>query len=657
VTPVRFVFGLHVHQPVGNFDHVFEEHARDVYVPFLTRLAERECLPLVLHISGPLLEWLEAHGHPYLDLVGRLVADGHVELLLSGMYEPVLAALPRADRVEQIQWMREAVRARFGVAPTGLWLTERVWEPDLPSDLAAAGVQYTLVDDRHFLVSGFRADQLHTHFVTEASADRVVLFPIHERLRYLVPFRPVAELERYFVQLQASGRALAVLADDGEKFGGWPGTRAWVYDQGWLNAFLDLLDRLRHNGVIALSTCDEARRRVASGGLAYLPTASYREMETWSLPAEPARRLTALERELGTERMAGPDGAFVRGGHWRNFLVKYPESNRAHKTMLALSRLARARGDPPVARRAIARAQCNDAYWHGVFGGLYLPHLRGAIWAQLARAEGELRRGEALAAETLDLDGDGEPEVWIHSSRFSAVVAPHRGAGIEGLTLFASEVNYADTLTRRVEAYHQSTDAAAAGEPVPAQESGGAPSIHELESTRVATGSLPVDRETRAIFLERLLSGDLDRASCASGHAPAVVDWAGSRFAFEVRSTPAAVEVVCTAGAFEKRIQFEGDGVVRVTFRWTGSDDAPGTRFTTELSLSRQCTIDASPAADRWIHDIETVAQSERGIERTRQGESTTIIWDCDQVRQALRDDGLTVTLRPVMSTPDRARA
>src|SRR5207247_1313477 len=86
-------------------------------------------------------------------------------------------------------------------------------------------------------------------------------------------------------------------------------------------------------------------------------------------------RLGALERDLGEERVAGPDGAFLRGGHWRNFLVKYPEANRMHKKMLALSALCRARGDPPAARRAIGRAQCNDAYWHGVFGGLYLPHL------------------------------------------------------------------------------------------------------------------------------------------------------------------------------------------------------------------------------------------------------------------------------------------
>lgn len=118
--PIRFVFGLHLHQPVGNFDHVFREHVRDVYRPILEHLSGSGFFPVVLHLSGPLLEWLEEHDSVYLDLLGGLVADRRIELLLAGFYEPVLASLPRPDRVEQIQWMRETVRRRFGVDARGL---------------------------------------------------------------------------------------------------------------------------------------------------------------------------------------------------------------------------------------------------------------------------------------------------------------------------------------------------------------------------------------------------------------------------------------------------------------------------------------------------------------------------------------------------------
>src|SRR3989440_7599980 len=138
----------------------------------------------------------------------------------------------RRDRLEKIGGMREATGRRFGVDAAGLWLTERVWEPDLAADLADAGVRYVLVDDRHFLVSGFERDELYAPFWTESDGKRVALFPIDERLRYLVPFKPPATIATYLRELRAAGRPLAVLADDGEKFGGRPGTRDWGYRRG-----------------------------------------------------------------------------------------------------------------------------------------------------------------------------------------------------------------------------------------------------------------------------------------------------------------------------------------------------------------------------------------------------------------------------------------
>src|SRR5205823_13978832 len=500
---------------------------RDVYRPFLERLAEREFLPVSVHISGPLLEWLEAHEAAFLDRIGRLAVDGSLELLLSGFYEPVLVALSREDRLEQIDWMRRAISRRFGVEAVGLWLTERVWEPDLAADLARAGVRYALVDDRHFLVSGFTRDRLHAPFWTEADGQRVALFPIDERLRYLIPFKPPADTVAYLRELRDAGHALAVLADDGEKFGGWPGTKEWVYDRGWLAQFLEAMGALVAGGEIRLTTFAAALAEVPSGGLAYLPTASYREMGGWALPPDAATRLARLERDLGEARLAGPDGALVRGAHWRNFFVRYPEANRMHKKMQALSALCRRSGDPAAARRAIGRAQCNDAYWHGVFGGLYLPHLRHAIWHELALAESELRRGAPLAVERLDLDGDGFGELWIHAAGCSAVVSPRRGGVIEEYTRFGAGVNYAAVVTRRFEAYHALAREAAAhaAAPVPDGDAGGggeggetgAPSIHDIEKRGRLDRLPPVDRDGRALFADRGPPGGLTLDGSASG--------------------------------------------------------------------------------------------------------------------------------------------
>jgi 4-alpha-glucanotransferase len=623
--PLQFLFGVHVHQPVGNFDHVFAQHVDEVYLPLLRALDDHDTFPIAVHVSGPLLEWLREHDRRYLDLIGRLVADGKVELLLAGCYEPILAALPRDDRVEQILWMRDLLRETLGAPGSSLWLTERIWEPDLAVELVQAGVESVLVDDRHFLVNGFPRERLHAPFRTESGGHALWILPIDERLRYLVPFRPPGETASYFQTLRDGGQRLAVLADDGEKFGGWPGTREWVYDRGWLREFLETIDRLRAEGTLVLSTPERAIRTVPSAGLAYLPTASYREMEGWALWPDAARRLRQIETEFGEQRMEGPDGTLVRGTHWRNFLAKYPESNRMHKKMLRLSRMARAAGDPPAARRAIGRAQCNDAYWHGVFGGLYLPHLRGAIWRELARAEGQLRAEEPLGWERADVDEDGHDELWIHSPAFSAIVSPRRGGGIEEYTRFATGVNHADVLTRRLEAYHEvvapSHGAATAGM--------GTPSIHAIERGLALAELPPVDAEPRALFLERLLRADATKAGFTTGRLDPIRSWAGMPLACEAVTDGDHVRVALSpAGAptaFRKVYVFGHAGLVAVEFSWRAPDG--DSWFSTEVSHQGPLGLRPTPAAEHWTYPVETLAKSERGFERAVQGQAAVLRW------------------------------
>lgn len=638
-SPIRFVFAVHLHQPVGNFDSVFEQHLADVYRPFLEKVDERGFLPVVLHLSGPLLEWLDRHDPGYLDLLARLAGDGRLELLCGGMYEPILASLPRQDRVEQVGWLREAIARRFGVNPTGLWLTERVWEPDLAADLVDAGVRYALVDDRHFLVGGFSRERLHVPYRTEHDGRQLALFPIDERLRYLIPFRPPAETAAHLRELAARGQPLAVFADDGEKFGGWPGTRKWVYEDGWLDQFLSTLGALVDGGEVQLTTFAEALEAIPSGGLAYLPTASYREMEGWSLPADGARRLHALERELGEERLAGPDGALVRGAHWRNFLVKYPEANRMHKKMLALSALCRRAGDPPEARRAVGRAQCNDAYWHGVFGGLYLPHLRDAVWAELARAEAILRAGEGVAWEVRDIDLDGHDELWIHDATYSAILSPARGGVIEEYTVFAHGINYANTLTRQREGYHEP---APGGARVSHHDADGTPVVSALGEQMRHNELPPVDPEPRTLLRERGLDLEVDQAMFERGDYDA--DWRvdGTRLAMEVaregedgvvvsfRAVEAGVPV------FEKRYHFRRGGGIVAEYRWVPAALGPETAFTVEVSYGGPLEITAEPAATVWAYPIVTTAKSEKELERTVQGRAASFGWPTDTTEARL---------------------
>ncbi|MGQ0639270.1 MAG: alpha-amylase/4-alpha-glucanotransferase domain-containing protein [Gemmatimonadaceae bacterium] len=646
--PIRFVFGLHLHQPVGNFGHVFEDHVRDVYLPFLTHVKETGLLPVAIHMSGPLLEWLERHDTRVLDLIGNLTSDGKIELLLAGFYEPVLAVIPREDRLEQIGWMRSAVERRFGVSASGLWLTERVWEPNLAADMADAGVEFVIVDDRHFLVSGVERERLHAPMWTESDGKRVALFAIDERLRYLIPFQPPRDTLAYLTSLRDQGLQLAVLADDGEKFGGWPGTKDWVYNRGWLKEFTQTMLGAVERGDVVLSTFGDALAHVPSSGLAYLATASYREMEAWALPPDSADRLADLEQSLGADRLA-QDSMLIRGSHWRNFLVKYAEANRMHKKMLALSSLCRARGDPIDARRAIGRAQCNDAYWHGVFGGLYLPHLREAVWRELSVAENYLRTGEMAEVEEIDIDVDGHKELWIHGACYSLIIAPDRGGSIEEFTRFPDSRNYVDSMTRRREPYHElpplalpPSAAASQGEHREGYKDDTAPSIHEIEKSLHLTELPPVDPDVRAALQERVLSSNTTQLELErSAYVPAY-SWAAAAFHARhvIDGGIAHIELKTADDAprLFKTIHVTPDGHLTIEFEWDGRDFTAGDFFSTELSFSQVApTVASDEAGTIWWYPVETIAKSERGLDRTRQGMTALIRWPVARGRGTLQ--------------------
>jgi hypothetical protein len=559
-----------------------------------------------------------------------LVADGKLELLLAGYYEPILPCLLREDRIDQIGWMREALRKRFGVEARGLWLTERVWEPDLAADLADAGVDYVLLDDRHFAAAGFSKNDLHLPFRTEADGKSLAVFAIDENLRYFLPFHPPEDTATYLRELRASGKRLAVAADDIEKFGGWPGTKEWVYERGWMDDFIRTMKEMEESGEIRLATFGQSLAQLPSGGPAYLPSSSYREMEEWALPPEAFQRLEGLKKEVGEERISKGESPLIRGSHWRNFLVKYPESNRMHKKMLFLSRLCRERGDPEGARRALGAAQCNDVYWHGVFGGLYLRHLRDTTWSKLAEAEELLRTGEALAVSQADQDLDGAQEIRVHSSGFSALVSPARGGAIEELIFFSERVNLANTLTRRREAYHEAAKSEAGDDQ-------GAPNGENgigQEGSRGGDGSSrlpPVDPDDRALFQERVLPGELELEAYAAGAFEPVHSWAKRELLLRTADEgPERVEVVLGdpgSGELEKSIRFESDGSVEVLYHWNPEGFPEGSFFTTELSLGADAEIVAVPDAVSWRFPISTYSKSERGFDETVQGESFTIRW------------------------------
>lgn len=99
--PIRFVFVLHDHQPVGNFDGVFEAAYRDSYLPMLEALGaairpfESACIRVDRWQSG-LMQITRL-----ISIASRLAAVGQIEIiervLRAGACNASLSRSHRAD--------------------------------------------------------------------------------------------------------------------------------------------------------------------------------------------------------------------------------------------------------------------------------------------------------------------------------------------------------------------------------------------------------------------------------------------------------------------------------------------------------------------------------------------------------------------------------
>lgn len=464
--PLRLVLALHNHQPVGNFDGVFEAAYQDSYRPFLEVFRRFAGLKLSLHTSGCLLDWLEVHHPDYLDEVAELVAEGRIEILGGAYYEAILPMLSPRDRVAQIASYATKLRERFATDVRGMWIAERVWEQSLVSEIAAAGIRYTVLDDFHFKNAGLTAADLHGYYITEDAGNLLFVFPGSERLRYTIPFSdPQATIDYLRPIAEQRPGSVVVFADDGEKFGTWPETKKHVYEEGWLERFFTAL--ADNAGWLQVTTLAESAANTPPVGKIYLPDASYREMTEWALPVAAQQRLETARHKLDHET-ATELAPFIRGGFWRNFKAKYPEADEMHARMTLVSNRLRELDQAGLgesaafheAQKLLHQGQCNCAYWHGAFGGIYLPHLRNAVFANLIAAESAVRRVEKRGASWIDIatedyNLDARQEIRLENDRLAAFASPARGGWLYELDSFRINHNLLATLARRPEAYHQ----------------------------------------------------------------------------------------------------------------------------------------------------------------------------------------------------------
>ncbi len=653
-----FAFAVHDHQPVGNLaDVIARVHGR-AYAPFLQTVSRYPVVKFSLHVSGSLLEWLEREAAPTVALIRGMAARGQCEILGGTYYEALAPVAPERDVRASITAYGRRLEELFGTKPEGIWLAERVYEPHIPRLLSGLGVNYTALDDWHFRTAGIPAAELGCPWLVEHQGAALTVCPVSQRLRYLVPFAAVDDVIAWLREAYDAGVPMACLADDGEKFGEWPGTFEHCYEGGWLDDFFSALEDNRD--WLRVATLGEAVVAVPAKGPAYLPATSYFELTRWALPTESQRRLAGLGPAFAAD---GVNGDLVAGAGFRSFFQKYPEANFFHKRVQELSRRAEEDGarlgpEGEGIRRRLWRAEANDAYWHGVFGGFYLPHLRRGVKEELVRAEEALdgRLGTVAAEYVDDVDADGVAEIILKNRDVVAVLKADGLAAAE-FTRRSPPAILTDVPARRPEPYHDEMRAVQ-------NDAGGVKTIHAPMACKEPglEEYLVYDRRPKRLFLERVFEG---RASAAAYGREEAREFAAFCWTEAVRSAD-GWRVAGTLAAGEKgEIHVEKE--VTLTTRGLAADLVVRSKlaepliFGLEYSLSIasessdfstikgdkeygcnkifgagagarwliadylagwQLVVELEPACALWHAPLYTVSCSERGFEKVYQGSS-----------------------------------
>ena len=112
------------------------------------------------------------------------------------------------------------------------------------------------------------------------------------------------------------------------------------------------------------------------------------------------------------------------------------------------------------ARKACIAASAIAAIGTGAFGGVYLPHLRNAVYAQLIAADNLLDRATGRSrtvghARGRRFQSRRPAGSLLANNRLVALLAPARGGHLYELDVRSICHNLLATLTRRPEAYHR----------------------------------------------------------------------------------------------------------------------------------------------------------------------------------------------------------
>lgn len=432
VTTISINFRLHL--PTGSTDSQFRQCVENSLVPCLRLLESVPHLSCSLFLSGPILEWLSENRPAAINRINVLVRTERIEMLGGPLFQPVLPGIPAADRIGQIIACSERISDLFSCDPRGMLLPENVWQESLASEIAAADLEYVILDRAHFLAAGFSETELNGYFVTEDEGSALCLFPAHEMTETGLLLQPAEEILELLSN--AAGNSLHTLVIDIETAFSNSGSESCSTTADWLTA----LDRLvaDSSSLIRCSTPSQLLDSTPSLGQCYLAT--------------------------GTPDRSATDGSVcISRQSWRSERLYWKEGMDMYARMMGVSsQLARIRSSDVLlsshkeliqrARLHLYRGQCNDAYWNGPRNGLFQPSLRAAVHRELIEAENLLLQIEQgvpawIAGRISDENFDLRREVRLSNHRISALVAPAQGGQLTELNVRTPAINLLATLS------------------------------------------------------------------------------------------------------------------------------------------------------------------------------------------------------------------
>jgi hypothetical protein len=306
-------------------------------------------------------------------------------------------------------------------------------------------------------------------------------------------------------------------------------------------------------------------------------------------------------------------------------------------------RAVRAEGD---ALKDLYKGQCNDPYWHGVFGGLYLPHLREAVFHHLLEAE--KRTPDPPGWNGLDYDCDGRDELVYRDPVFGLLVKPSSGGALVEIDYRPWSRNLSDVLSRRRESYHRSPQA---GE----GEEGTGKSIHELGKKRPpeADELTRPDGYPRFSLIDHFFHADTKADDFRKGDYGEQGDFVDQPFSFEAAGKTLVLERLGAVRAGSSRVPIAvkrtiepGDASLRVVIEIENlSENSSSLRYGSEwnfLAFPHELELrgrngaalygghllfEAEGADALWSFALRTLSQSEGGFDIIHQGYCFCPVW------------------------------